>query len=478
MNLKDCYKLLFERLRENNIFFCSWKSNHDIAKSLNGFGDLDLYLDYGAKNIFLKLMLDIGFKKVNSSVSSFPYIEHFYFFDSTDNAFIHLHVYFKFVTGESNSKNYILPLERWIKNNTYESEYGINVPTPQAQYVIFMLRYYLKFGSVYGALLLTRDRGKYEKELESINLPFISDVDLPHFISRKNFDKLCSTFSSKSKIYIFIRAINIKLNFSGFKRVGFFKLYNVKVIDLFTRLVNKIFYHRKKEFDSGLTVAITGLDGSGKSTLVHNLESLYSTDFSVKVLPFGRPRPTLFTFPFWCLVRFAERVKRRPNRSDSPIESFFPKTKISTLSAFRYSILAYERYVAARAAQRYSRKGYIVFLDRYMSHNFGKMDSPRIPIDDKRGFIYQLFFRVENFLYCNIPPCDIVIHLNVSVGTSLNRNSMRDKSLKETNNEIKARHVINENLDFNSNSYYKVDAERTKDEVLSYSAKIIWKNLG
>ena len=60
--------------------------------------------------------------------------------------------------------------------------------------------------------------------------------------------------------------------------------------------MNKFFIKKKKMFDPGHVIAICGLDGSGKSSLVFSLSESYSRYFCSKVLHLGRPASNPLTF--------------------------------------------------------------------------------------------------------------------------------------------------------------------------------------
>ena len=143
------YRKLFDILRREDIFHCSWKSNNLLNEFLNGNGDLDLFVDLEQKANFEAAVRQLGFIEVSSFVSNFPYVTHYIGFDSESRKLAHIHVYYKFVTGESNSKNYILPLENLIKKHN-ASVRRITVPITELQKFIYLLRFFIKIGSTFG----------------------------------------------------------------------------------------------------------------------------------------------------------------------------------------------------------------------------------------------------------------------------------------------------------------------------------------
>ena len=192
---------------------------------------------------------------------------------------------------------------------------------------------------------------------------------------------------------------------------------------------------RKKLFDPGSVIAICGLDGSGKSTLVKELELTFSKDFSVKVLHLGRPSSNLLTFMPNLLIKSFNVVRRlrvneiKANKTD--------KSSLSILLALRAFCLAYDRKIESLKAHNLSRKGYLVICDRYPGLTVGKMDSPRIPFDKTRNRLYQFLYKKENLFYTTMQSADQLFHLSVPLEVALERNAKRTKFGKETEAELK-----------------------------------------
>ena len=66
-------------------------------------------MNFNDKELFEKVLSSLGFLEFFPFVNKFEHVAHFYAF--FEGKIVHLHVYYKIVTGESNTKNYILPLE-------------------------------------------------------------------------------------------------------------------------------------------------------------------------------------------------------------------------------------------------------------------------------------------------------------------------------------------------------------------------------
>ena len=468
------YSELFNRLEKEKVFYCSWKSNHMLVDFLNGVGDVDLYVNYNQKASFEKCLLEFGFIKADSFVSSYKYVEHYLALDTESGNTVHLHVYFKIVTGESNSKNYILPIESWIKENTEIKQ--IRVLSDDAQLVVFLLRYFIKIGSITSLLIFARDKQKYQGEWHSLRNASLSG-EFP-ILSSEFLQSLHDSYLSSNMASKVILSFKLKFLIMGFARKSIIKHASYKSLNTSKRVINKIFFKKKKLLDTGVLVAFCGLDGSGKSSAVKAVCEHFSANFSVKKVHIGRPPPTILTFPFWLAFKVAEKFKHGKNKKEKSVEKFIPRKDISIIAAIRYTILAYQRYKLSKGVAKYVAEGYIVISDRYPSFNYGKMDSPRIIQDDERSYIYQACHQVEAWCYNSIPPCDIVCHLSVPVEVAVHRNKERTKSGKETDNEIRARYLVNSDITFNTNEYHLFDATIPMKNLHEKLINRIWSILG
>ena len=101
----------------------------------------------------------------------------------------HVHVYFRVITGESLAKNYRLPLEQMLLQNTRELD-SVRVPTQGAELVTFTVRMMMKHTVLAELLLLARGKNRKAMQQEatwltraespSENDPLARSVELAH----------------------------------------------------------------------------------------------------------------------------------------------------------------------------------------------------------------------------------------------------------------------------------------------------------
>ena len=466
------FQSLFQSLHSDKVQFCNWKSHYEVDRFLQGEGDLDLFIPLAEKTNFEEIAIKVGFRKVLSYQGNHDYIDHYYGFDIDSFKFAHIHVYFKIVTGEHISKNYTLPLEEYIKDNEDRSKILPSL-NEQAKRSVFLIRYFLKIGSIYGLVQYFIEKKKYSLEWNSYKpVEGYDQIDALN-LSSKELSLLESTYVSSnffSKLYL---SFFIKRKFKSFRRRSYVSLKLFNVMNFFKRFTNKIFLKKKKLLDPGFIAAVCGLDGSGKSSVVIAIDKNLSKHFSVKMFHLGRPRSNILTLifkPFFVAYSYVRRL-RIANKNTIIKKG---KNKISIIYALRSVLLAYDRKIEAKKAHRYSQKGYLVICDRYPGLLEGKMDSPRIHKDTNRNSLYQFCYRLEQALYKSIKKADMIFHLSVSIEEAIKRNNERDKYGKETDDELRERYQTNSGVTFLSDNYNFIDATVPFNEVLSKVMKDIW----
>lgn len=463
----------FGELRKKEVFYVNWKGHIFIEDHLNGEGDVDLFVPLIDKAKFEKVASKIGFVNVRSYQADHDFIEHYYAYDEREQKFAHLHVYFKIVTGESFSKNYVLPIDNYLKLNI-EDRSGLPTMNGSARRTIFLVRHFLKIGTLYGALQYYREREKYYLEWESFDKSSECKEVREIGITSSDLKRMEKIFIAGGVMKNFLCAKKLKCMLRTYQRRDFFKYHCYLFFNLFVRIFNRLIIKRKKVFHDGLAVAICGLDGTGKSSLVESITSHYSNHFSVKNLHLGRPAATKISLFLKPLLILRSQFKILKGANSSQFQSQISGNNISILYALRSVVLAYDRMVASKKVQKFRNKGYLVVCDRYPGLNEGKMDSPRIVMDKTKGPLYQYLYKVEQKFYRSIKPVDILFNLQAPLEVAIERNDMRDKLGKESTEELRERFSINSGVSFLSDKTIDIDATKSIKNVFATVARDIW----
>src|SRR5215207_8319509 len=156
---------LVENFNNKGLKYCHWKSNLSLTQALSGKTDVDLLIDRMDADSFRTIMSQLCFRPaVAKEVSSFPSVEHYLALDEESGDLVHVHAYFRVITGESLIKNYRLPIEAMLLNNTRKIE-SIHLPTKSAELVVFTVRMMLKHTSFVELLMLARDWKQVKGEI-------------------------------------------------------------------------------------------------------------------------------------------------------------------------------------------------------------------------------------------------------------------------------------------------------------------------
>jgi thymidylate kinase len=456
-----------------------WKACHDLKRSLNGKGDIDLLVHGDHKELFQKVVQSHGFVRATYGLLTFPFVEHYYGHDEATGNLCHLHVYYEIVTGESHLKSYHIPIINEIIDNRFLNGFNVYEASYSDQSLLYSMRHYMKRASFIGLLLWAYERGDYNREYEYINAGLRLKQQqkclsgMSELRSEFNFLKLSFAVCFKE----FWRAKRKVSSIQELRRVKRLAAVSKSLNNFGIRLCYKAF-GVKKRLHQGLVLAISGVDGSGKSSMVRELRDWIGQDLEVKILQLGKPSPALVTVPVRALLSIFRITKNR-NRVDSNKCTYQHETtskKENRLTwAIRYLSLAYERHKMARTAFQLASIGKVVICDRYPTKVPGKMDSPKI--GPGGTILVRVMRQLELHLYGRIPKADAVIFLDVSLEQAIIRNRTRTKKGKETDDEITLRHHDNQGLDFNANQTFIVDANRDYEVVLKDLKSIVWGTL-
>lgn len=439
-------------------------------------------VDLAEKDRFENLLRNQGFVHANFALLKFPFVDHFYGYDEETGIICHLHIYYKLVTGETHLKSYHLPFEREVIGNRFLNSYNVYEASYHDQAQLYTLRHYIKRASLISFLFWAYGKNDYLDEYAYICKGLRSACD-------------STSVSVKSPLYLHpeldFHHLDMGISVSEYRKakrimssIGCYRRYHglraswMSMYNLCIRLLYKAFCVRKRT-DRGLLMAISGVDGSGKSSMVHELESWFSRYFDTKVVHLGKPSPVFITLPIRPLL-YMYRLVKGLNRDQSVDKTNCSgvnilESKNGLIWCIRYLALAYERYRLACRAQKLSLRGKVVLCDRYPTLSLGKMDSPRI---DARGqWFVEKMGAFELHLYEKVPKADVVVFLDVSQEVAIKRNKTRGKKDKETDDEIISRHNDNQRLNFCAHQVILVDANCEYGSVLKRLKSIAWEGL-
>jgi len=482
-----------EKLSANEIKYCHWKSNSALSQVLTGETDVDLLIHRKHGDPFRLIMSELKFRPAGFQGDvPFPAVEHYFALDEVTGIFIHVHAYYRIITGESLSKNLHLPFEEMLLQNVREED-SIRVPAKSAELVVFTIRMMLKHTSLVELAMLARDWKGMQREIEWLLEAKSTDETL----------KLVETWLPAVDIRLFSECINVLKTPASLPRriilglqlrsqLGIYARNSriqawLSGIQKFTLMAYGRLTRSKRGMilqSGGAVIAFVGAEATGKSTLLSETRRWLGEHFVIEQIHAGKPKSTLLTVlpNFFLPILRSGLPTYRPSKivtNYAPAEQAQKSPKVYPLiSAIRSVFLAYDRRALLSRAFARAANGSIVLCDRYPSMSKGAPDGPQLQqfvIDPKRYPIQSWLARTEKRLYQEIPSPDMVISLYVPLEVALLRNKNRGK--EEPEDYVRFRHSLASNLEYGNAPVYKINTDQPLDTTVLEVKKTIWRNL-
>ena len=428
-------KLLLSALDDEEVNYVSWKNNHQLDLVMSGNGDLDLFVPFDSRSKFFNLCRNSGWIEVINPVAHYPWVHHFYGMND-DFLFYHIHVYFKVVTGENWLKEYILPLDQWmIQNRIWSNEHNIWILDNTSQAYIFTVRHLLKGASISSRALYYSEMDSYQEEWmkckqKAHSLSKASPVDITSYLEGS------SILEQEFHLPNIWTALSFRFSISACLRFHWLSLPIRRIVAFLHRFINKFFLNRKKLFPhAGLVIAISGVDGSGKTTMLKELDKVFDQFLTLKKFHLGRPQGKLIEL-IWRALGNTSKNSTMPGCAQLSTPSSIGKS-------FNGAVLAILRLRKARIAMKQANQGNLVLVDRWPTDQLGKMDGPRVIIGSSSGYVQHICSRVESWAYSVMPKADVCYFFELPMNIAIERNRKRSKDNKETDEQISARFMGN-----------------------------------
>ena len=484
---------LIEKLSTNGIRYCHWKSNSALSQVLAGQTDVDFLIHRKDGDSFRLLMSQLEFRPTGiQGDAPFPAVEHYFALDEETGIFVHVHAYYRIITGESLSKNLHLPFEEMLLQNVREED-SIRVPVKSAELVVFTIRMMLKHTSLVELFMLARDWKAIRREIEwlfeakpkdeTIQLvaAWLPSVDTRLF--SECIDALKTPASLPRRISL---GLQLRSQLSIYARNSRIQAW-LSGIQKFSLMAYGRLTHSKRGMvlqSGGAVIAFVGPEATGKSTLLTETKHWLGEHFVIGQIHAGKPKSTPLTMLPNVLLPLLRSAlpKYRPSKVQTRHAPTGQSQKSSDvyplISAIRSVFLAYDRRALLSRAFAQAANGSIVLCDRYPSMSEGAPDGPQLQqfvIDSKRYPIQSWLARTEKRLYQEIPAPDMVISLYVPIEVALLRNKNRGK--EEPEDYVRYRHSLASNLEYGNAPVYKINTDQTLDTTVLEVKKNIWSNL-
>lgn len=481
---------LVEAMNSSGIRYCHWKSNSALNEALSGLTDIDLLIHRLDADMFRAELARCGFRPADDGAGvPNPSSEHHFGLDGETGRLAHVHAYYRVITGESLAKNFHLPVEEMLLQNT-RAEGLVAVPIKAADLVVFAVRVMLKHTTLVELILLARDWKNVRQESSSLiddesiaeAVQFVREwlppVDPALFVQcvvslqkpASLMKRLLLARRLRSSLRNYARRSQIRASCAGLS----------KFLELAARRLTR----RSKGMvlrSGGSLVAFVGPEATGKSTLIAEVSRWLGEHFNVRSVHAGKPRLTILTLLPHIAVPLLRIVapQLRPSKLEEDHSAFDGDesgTWVYPLSfGLRAVMLAYERRVLLSRAFGRTASGGIVLCDRYPYLARGASDGPKLMYCTlpSGGFSMRCVLSAfERRLYLQMPRPDLIIRLTAPVEVAVARNRIRGKL--EPEEYVRRRHAAATSFHVDKVPVCSIDTNRDFDKTLIDVKKAIW----
>ena len=483
--------MVLNDFHRENISYCYWKSSRRVNCGLTGEADLDLLMAKQDQHRSQVILLERGLKLFPSvPCRDHPALVSYLCYDEPSSRIIHLHLHFRLIAGNSLFKNYRIPWEKAILARTIvHPMLPIRMLDPVSEALLLVIRSCLelrwsdpivlrdwqaaehKFELDRGELAARIDRGS----LRSQAVELLGD-DLGEMVA----DAIHGEPRPKP-----VRSLRRSIQ----RHLAAHRVYNAFEAGLrsFVRAVlwaagnlNKRFIWAPRPWNrrapgGGLVVAVIGVDGSGKSSVVAAIREWLTPEIDVVPIYFGTGagRPSLILWPFKLMVPLITRLLRTNSKSGlyGKISDRAPGPLYSVLLMVWATVVAIEKRIKLAAAHRGANRGLVVVTDRYPQNEIvGFNEGPLMSRLTRVPFWLRRFEAATYSLAHRLPP-DLVVKLLVTPETAARREPDMDPVA------ISIRIAAVPRLAFPGARVVCIDAEQPLNEVIRSVKQEIWRLL-
>jgi hypothetical protein len=487
----DLLLAVLEAFRVEAVSYCYWKSSRRVGEVLGGDADLDLLIARRDQHLAQKILLDHGLKLCPSvAAGDHPAITSFLGYDEPSGRIVHLHLHFRLILGERLLKNYRLPWEATLLANAIpQPTLPLRMLDPASEAVLLAVRACLEFGRLdpVTARGLKGTRRKFEADREALarqidrqavrdRASALAGEDLADSLA----DAVCGgqAFQYQGHLRGLVR-----------KRMAVYRTYNIaevrlrsagRVVAWLAGGINKRFLHLPRPWGrcapgGGCVVALVGVDGSGKTTVLACVREWLGTELDVIPIYFGTGggRPSLLLLSLKLMVPLVGRlfVSKPKGSSHGTVSNRSPGMLYSVCLTVWATVLAVEKRHKLIAARRGAERGVMVIADRYPQDEIADFnDAPLLPRLARVPGRLRRFETAAYGLARRLPP-DLILKLEASPGTITRREPDMDPTV------VQERTAALRRLVFPGAKVVRVDAEQPLADVIRAVKREIWQLL-
>ena len=478
-------RALIEELNAVSVRYCHWKSNIRLPESLRGDEDLDLLVHREDADVFGMSLFRCGFKTaVSRGCLGHPGVFHAFALNEMASGLVHVHAYFRVISGDSLVKSYRLPVERELLRGGRVVE-AVPVPAPEAELALFTLRILLKHVHPLEMVMVSRGYEEVVREMHWLRQradlrgacdlwrAWMPDADPPSLD-----DAIAAISEPRARFRRFVLGRQVASALRSRRRIGILAGESERWRRAATMALGRI--RKRRDLvpgTGGLVVALVGPKAVGKSTLGGELERRLGRELDVRRVHVGKPPPTLLSLAPRLLLPLARRLWRSERAGEYEKPERRREGRYSLMHILRMGLVAHDRVALIRRCWKAAASGAIIVADRYPSETSGAIDSSCF--DDHaiaacRSPLKRWLMRREQALYRGLPRPDLVIRLAASRETAVRRDATRIKEGGPDAEAVLRRWRMETSAEFGPVAVVVVDTDRTIEESAADVTRAVW----
>ena len=482
---------LLEAFDREAVIYCYWKSGAHVGRALSGEKDLDILIARADQHRACRLLAAGGFKPFPCMPGrDHPAIASHVGFDAASGLLVHVHLHLRLVVGDAMLKNYRLPWEsELLARAVPHPTLPVRVLDPASDALLLLVRACLE-PSRLDPLSATRWSamlGRFDDDLRAAATRVRrEEVEV---LARGLMDE--RTAGALAAAVFDAHPVRHRRSLRALlkRQIADHRLYNPVEARLraagrgllaIAGRLNRTVIHAPRPWSrrapgGGLVIAIVGLDGSGKSTLVRVLRAWLSTEVDVMPIYFGtgEGRPSLVLAPFKLLLPLVEPLfKAKPNGSShGTVTKKAPGALFTTFLTVWATMVALEKRLKLVAARRAANRGMVVVADRYPQNEILRFnDGPLLPrLARVPGVLRR--FEAATYRRANAMPPDLVLKLVITRETAARREPTMDREV------IAERIGLLRAIAFPGARVVAIDAEQPLADVIAAAKREVWTAL-